>query len=344
MRVCIVVAFALSGTAHADDAPPALIVHVPPMTSRAGAPIELAAMLDAPAATLSVRWRPVIAVDPAARSWQDVAFERSSAGGWFAALPSPLGGVEYYIVGRSETGSEVAHFASSEAPHTVRVDPTMVDQLETLDRDRLRDRRNQIAIDVMGHDFGNRFDLDDRFVRAELGFTHRLLRTIHHVSFGFGSISGTTPVVSAAEDGRAQGKALRYGFGEIRIRAHRSIFIDARASLGVSHDGFDQGIRGVVTFGKPWRSSLSFGGELLRDLGASAWVRLQWDSARPFLMGASIVRTDLPGAVIDAAGLYLGYDVAYRLAERFTVRAQLSYGSRDGAAHFGGGLGTALDF
>jgi hypothetical protein len=61
-------------------------------------------------------------------------------------------------------------------------------------------------------------------------------------------------------------------------------------------------------------------------------------------MGASIVRTDLPGAVIDAAGLYLGYDIAYPIANRFTVRAQLSYGSRDGASHFGGGLGTALDF
>ena len=64
----------------------------------------------------------------------------------------------------------------------------------------------------------------------------------------------------------------------------------------------------------------------------------------PLLMGASIVRTDLPGALVDAAGLYIAYDVAYRLDPRFTVRAQLSYGARDGTAHLGGGLGTAVAF
>ena len=61
------------------------------------------------------------------------------------------------------------------------------------------------------------------------------------------------------------------------------------------------------------------------------------------LMGASIVRSDLPGAIVDPAGLYIAYDVAYQM-ERITVRAQLSYGARDGAAHAGGGLGTSVAF
>jgi hypothetical protein len=61
-------------------------------------------------------------------------------------------------------------------------------------------------------------------------------------------------------------------------------------------------------------------------------------------MGASVVRTDLPGVEVDVAGLYVAYDVAYRIADRFTLRAQLSYGARDGAAHVGGGLGTAVAF
>ena len=73
-------------------------------------------------------------------------------------------------------------------------------------------------------------------------------------------------------------------------------------------------------------------------------MRLQWDTAPPLLMGASIVRTDLPGAIIDPAGLYIAYDVAYQIADRFTMKAQVSYGARDGAAHFGGGLGTAVAF
>ena len=61
-------------------------------------------------------------------------------------------------------------------------------------------------------------------------------------------------------------------------------------------------------------------------------------------MGASVVRTDLPGTDIDSAGLYIAYDVSYRMADRFSLRAQLSYGARDGDSHWGGGLGSAVDF
>jgi hypothetical protein len=321
----------------------ALVVHLPPITAAPGEPIELEAMLDAPfAEALDVRWR---AIGEAA--WHDVTFERSSTGGWFASLPGTRGpGVEYYIRGRDAAGTEVSHFASAAHPHVVRVDPTLYDRLEKVDRERHMGRRDQVSLDVMGHNFGNRFELPDHFVRAELGFTHRLWRWLHHIQFGFGAISGKTPIVSAPEmaGGDAEARALRYGFGEVRLRAHPSVFIDLRASLGVSHEGFDQGVRGQVTFGKPWRACLQVGGEALGDNGASAWVRLQWDTAPPFLMGASVVRSDLPGAVIDSAGLYLVYDVSYTVAKQFTVKAQVSYGSRDGDANFGGGLGTAVDF
>jgi hypothetical protein len=361
LRTPLILALLLgSGTAAADDdAPPgpapvipgtppaasgarALVVHVPPITASPNEPIELSAMIDAPfAETLDVQWRVV-----GQASWQVAAFERSSAGGWYASIPGARhasGPVEYFIRGRDSAGAEIPHFASAAAPHVVRVDPSLIDRLEKLDRDRLHNHRNQVTLDVAGHNFGNRFDLPDRYTRGELGFTHRLWRVLHHISFGFGSIGGKTPLISA-EDGIAEAKALRYGYGEVRVRPHPSVFLDARASLGVSHEGFDQGIRGQVTFGKPWRSCVQVGGEFLGDVGGSAWVRLQWDTAPPFLMGASIVRTDLPGSAIDSAGLYLAYDVAYLIANTFTIKAQLSYGSRDGSANFGGGLGTGIEF
>lgn len=316
-----------------------LVVHVPPLTALPGAPIELSAMIDAPfAEALDVQWRAV-----GEASWREVPFERSSAGGWYASIPGSKTPVEYFIRGRDPAGVEVAHFASASSPHVVRVDPTLVDRLETLDRERLGDRRNQVMLDVTGHNFGNRFDLEDRFVRAELAYTHRLWRILHHISFGFGSIGGKTPRISAI-DGVVEVNNLRYGFGEVRLRPHPSVFLDARAALGVSHEGFDQGIRGQVTFGKPWRSCVQVGGELFGDLGGSAWVRLQWDTAPPFLMGAAIMRTDLPGSTIDSSGLYLAYDVQYLIANTFTVKAQLSYGSRDGRANVGGGLGTGIEF
>lgn len=327
------------GTTPPASGAHALVVHVPPLVADPGEPIELTAQIDAPyAETLDVQWRAV-----GEATWHESAFERSSAGGWFASIPGSKRPVEYFIRGRDAAGAEVAHFASAAAPHVVRVDPSVTDQLEALDRDRLDGHRNQIMLDVTGHNFGNRFELPDHYLRGELGFTHRMWRILHSVSFGFGSISGKTPVVSAV-DGTAEHKALRYGYGEIRVRPHPSVFLDARAALGVSTDGFEQGLRGQLTFGKPWRSCVQVGGEILGDVGGSAWVRLQWDTAPPFLMGASIVRTDLPGSTIDSAGLYLAYDVAYLISNAITVKAQVSYGSRDGAAHVGGGLGTGIDF
>lgn len=317
-----------------------LVLHVAPLAHEAGMPIELVAQIDAPfAETLAVRWRVL-----GASSWQDATFERSSAGGWFATLPAARGpGVEYFIVGRDAGGQEVAHFASASAPHVVHVVPSLEDRLEELDRTRLGDRMNQVAVTVMGHNFGNRYDHRDDFFRGELAYTRRLLRPLHHLSFGFGSIQGSTPSMDGPEATDVS-KGLRYGFGEARLRATPSVFFDVRGMLGASHEGFTAGIRGQVTLGKPWRSSLALGGELLGDVGPSVWVRLQWDTAPPFLMGASIVRTELPGSVITSSGLYLAYDAAYPIREWLSLRGQVTYGSRDGAAHFGGGIGTSIDF
>jgi len=335
----------LAGAGPAAAAPPpppprTLVVHVPPLTAAAGAPIELEAQIDAPfAEALAVRWRPV-----GEAAWREALFERSSAGGWFATLPPAVPpGVEYFIAGVDGAGATVAHFASEGAPHLVRVVPSLFDRLEALDRARQGGRRNEVALDVIGHDFGNRYGHTDRFLRGELVYTRRVARELHHVAFGFGAIQGRTPVEEAPTGGDVA-RRLRYGFGEARLRAHPSLFLDLRGTLGAGEDGFEGGIRGAVTFGKPWRSCVTVGGEYLGGIGPTGWVRLQWDTAPPLLMGASIVRTDLPGALIDPAGLYIAYDLLYRVLDRVAVRAQLSYGARDGAAHLGGGLGTAIDF
>lgn len=333
---------ATTSLAAADGGPPprSAVVHVPPIATVPGAPIELEAMIDAPfAEKLSVRWRAL-----GDGTWQDATFSRSSAGGWFASLPAAdVRGVEYYIRGIDGAGSEVAHFASETAPHVVRVDPTLVDRLEELDLQRLDGRRNEVAVEVTGHNFGNRYDKKDRFLRSEIVYSYKLLRQLHEIAFGFGTIAGNTPATEM-EDASSLRKEINYGFGQFRLRPHPSFFIDARFGLGVSHEDFAAHGRTVLTFGKPWRSCVQVGGEYMDDLGASGWVRLQWDTAPPLLMGASVVRTDLPGVAIDVAGLYIAYDVQYRVANQFAIRGQISYGARDGAANVGGGLGTALAF
>jgi hypothetical protein len=323
-------------------APRSLVIHVAPASTPANQPVELEAMIDAPfAEALTARWRAI--GDP---TWQDVTFERSSAGGWFASLPAARPpGLEYYIRGTDTNGGEVNHFASADSPHVVRVDPTLFDRLEEIDRERLAGHEDEIAIDVSGHNFGNRYGIPDRYLRGELTYTHRLLRQLHHIAFGFGAIQGKTPASDMTTvAGDYVNNGLRYGFGEVRVRVHPSVFLDLRVALGVSQKGFDQGVRSQITLGKPWRSNVSVGGEAMGDMGPTGWVRLQWDTAPPVLMGASIVRTDLPGVNVSAAGLFIGYDIAYRIAQRFTIRGQLSYGARDGASHLGGGIGTAIEF
>ena len=298
-------------------------------------------MLDAPLAeTLVVHWRRI-----GDRGWTDAALERSSAGGWYAEIPgSTAPGVEYYIAGTGSDGAEVAHFASAESPPVVRIDSTVSDRLESADRDRLGNHLDRVALDVDGHDFGNRYGELDRFIRAEASFTHHLGGPLYELTFGFGMIEGATPVYAAPTGQDHVVHGARYGFSGIRARLAESLFVDGRISMGVSHDGFSTGTSGAVTLGKPWRSNVSFGGEYMQDLGPSLFVRLQWDTAAPLLMAASVIRTDLPGALINENGVFIKYEVIYAAFARTTLRGSLSFGGRDGPAHFGAGLGASVAF
>ncbi len=319
----------------------ATVLHVPVAEATPGESVAIVAVIDGAWAepTLLARYR------SGGGQWRDAAFEQSSAGGWFATIPADAivpPGAEYYIVGAGNDG-EVAHFASAREPQPIRIEPTLMDRLEQLDDARLGDRRESVSFDVDGHDFGNRYGNTDAFLRAELRWTHRVSRTLHSVGFGFGSIWGRTPD-SNGIGGREEVALGRYGTAEVRLRAHPSVFVDGRLSLGVSDEGFLRGFGAAVFLGKPWRSNVSFGAEMLDDLGPTAFVRLQWDTAVPVLMGASIVRTDLPDAQVAANGLYIKYDVGYKVTPVFTAKAAVSYGSRDGAGRFGGGLGVQADF
>jgi hypothetical protein len=326
-----------------DGAARATVLHVPIAEATPNQPVEIIATIDGAWAepTLLARYR----TGAGDGQWHDAPFQQSSAGGWFATIPAQAiqpPGAEYYIIGATDKG-EVAHFASADAPQPIRIEPTIVDRLEQLDDTRLGGSRESVALDIDGHDFGNRYNRIDAFLRAELRWTHRVSRTLHSVGFGFGSIWGKTP----SNDGIAAMEQValgRYGIAEIRTRPHPSVFVDGKLMLGVSDEGFLRGFGTAVTFGKPWRSNVSVGADMMDDLGPSAYVRLQWDTATPVLMGASIVRTDLPDAQVSSNGLYIKYDLAYRVYPALTVRGGVSYGSRDGAGRFGGAVGVQTDF
>ena len=323
------------------DAARATVLHVPVAAATAEQPVELIAVVDAAWAEplLVARYR-----GAGATAWREVTFRHSSAGGWYAAIPADAvrpPGTEYYLVGRGPAG-ERAHFATEQAPQLVRVEPSTADRLEAIDHVRTDGRTETVSLDIDGHDFGNRYGNIDQFIRGELRWRHRVSRTLHSLGFAFGSISGQTPRTDPMLGSATH--AARYGAAEVGVRLHRSVYADARLILGVSHGGFMRGAGGSLTFGKPWRSNLSVAAEALDDLGPTVSVRLQWDTVPPMLMGASIVRTELPGALISSSGLYLKYDLAYQLEHGITLRGAVSYGARDGAGNFGGSLGVASSF
>lgn len=343
MRLAPALLILAASTAHAGEA--ATLLHVPPSTAEPDTAVELVAAIDG-------AWREGDLVARYRRrgeaAYADAPFRRSSAGGWYAEIPAEAvgrDGVEYYIAGSSGAG-EILHFASPDAPHAVTVVPHPLDQLAGLDRARHGGRADEVSFDVFAHRFGNRFDdsagLRDQFLRAEARWTHHWFRALYATGFGFGAIEGVTPSASAPDAMELEHEA-RYGFGEVRLRAHAAAFLDARVALGVSHDGFIGGFGATMILGRPWGTHVALGGEYLGDLGPSGFVRLQWDTAPPLLMSASVVRTDLPGARL-ADGVLVRYDLAYRVTRTTTARAAISAGARDGLPDLGAGLGAAVEF
>lgn len=334
---------AVPAATYARTAPSrATVTHLAPSSARAGHDIRLVAVVDHAwtETELVVRYRRY----RSGQKFDRVAFERSSAGGYYAVIPATAvrrPGVEYYIAGRTSDGHDVVHFASADEPHVVSVQPTLQESWQHAELDRLHGYRSRVNVRMFGHNFDNRDpDRRDYYLRGELEWTHRLLQTVYSISLGYGFIEGRTPSLDDPGDMRT---GARYGYGGLRFRLGKWGSARARAYLGVDREEFIVGVSGELTLGKWYQSSVNLGGEVLENQGSSLWVRLQWDTVAPFLMGAAVYKTDLPGAELSD-GAYIVYDIAYPMTERLTLRGSISFGSRDGPANFGGGLGTSFAF
>jgi hypothetical protein len=323
----------------------AAIRHVPPGEATEGVPLRLVASVDDAwtESALELRWRPLGSGAPFAA----LAFERSSAGGWFATIPGAAmvpPGIEYWIAGEAASGSgEVAHFASAAVPHAVRVELAPAQRWAEVERARVGGRASRLRARMAAASFGTA-EGPDWMMRGEVDWTHRLVKTLYSFSLGYGFIQGVTPEMRGAPDLPGLEHGARYGFGEIRWRLHELIWVDTGVLLGFSHDGLATGARANLTLGKEWRSCVQLGAEVIDGLGPSAWLRLQWDTVPPLLMGAEIRATDLPGARLDG-GMMLTYDVAIPIGRRVTLGAQVSYAARaQKVGSFGGGLSSAFEF
>jgi hypothetical protein len=340
MKRMIILLLALPHVASADVS---MVRHVPPAEAPPDEPLRLVASVDDAWAetALVLRWRPL---DGA--TYSAVPFERSSAGGWYATIPGPAmhaPGVAYYILGSSREGGEVVHFASADAPHVVRVEPTPEERWTQAERARLLGRTARVRARFQAASFGTD-DGDDWFARGEVDWTHRLVSTLYSFTLGYGFVQGVTPAMRGAAGMPGLENGARYGYGEVRWRAHESVWLDTGVMLGFSQDGFSAGTRANLTLGKEWRSCVQLGFEYLGGLGKSGWLRLQWDTVTPLLMGAEVRLTDLPGAVIPG-GVMLTVDAALPVGKRVTIGVQVTYAARSQTqGSFGGGLSTAFEF
>jgi hypothetical protein len=340
MTRLILLILALPTVASADVS---TVRHIPPSEATPDEPLRLVASVDDAWAetALLLRWRSVDA-----SAYQSVPFERSSAGGWYATIPAAsvrAPGLAYYITGSARGGGEVAHFASAAAPHVVRVEPTPEERWTQAERARLGNRTARVRARFQAASFGTD-DGDDWFARGEVDWTHRLVSTLYSFTLGYGFVQGVTPAMRGAVGMPGIENGARYGFGEVRWRAHESVWLDTGVMLGFSQDGFSAGTRANLTLGKEWRSCVQLGFEYLSGMGKSGWLRLQWDTVAPLLMGAEVRLTDLPGALLPG-GVMLTFDAALPVGKRVTIGAQVTYAARSQTqGAFGGGLSTAFEF
>lgn len=334
--------------AWAEDAaetakPGATVHHVPPLEAQAGELLELVAVVeDAWRETaLLARYRRMGDQGP----FREIPFERSSAGGYFAAIPASAmarPGIEYLIVGVRREGGEVEHFASAAWPHEVRVEPMTSTRWVEAERRRLEHRLSRLHMELEGDSFGTTYG-PDYFLRGEIDWTHRVVSALYSFSLGYGFLEGKVPDRLAA-GAVTQDVGLRYGFGQVRLRATHVVWLDGGVLIGFSQDDFASGVRGQIILGKEWRSCVTLGAEYLSDLGASGWLRLQWDTVAPLLMLAEVRTTNLPIGTGESAVL-VKYEAKYPLTPAITVGGNATFGARGHRpGSFGGGLSAAVDF
>lgn len=349
--ISVVLAIAASQPAvlRADEpaapAARALVRHIPPSEVEASTALRLVAQVDDAwtETSLLVRYRQA----GGQGVFAEIPFERSSTGGYYATIPAAdlrRPGVEYFIVGVLADGREVAHFASERWPHEVRIEPAASQRWIEAERARLAGRDARVRAWVEGMRFGN-VDGADHFFRGEIDWTSRLVTTLYSFTLGYGFIEGQTPVSRDADAmDPSVTHAARYGFAEVRLRLHRSVWLDGGVTMGVSHDGFATGIRGKAVLGKEWRSCVIVGGEFMQDMGSRVWLTLQWDTVPPFLMAATVSDTGFPESNIGR-GSSVSFDVTFPVSHRIGVTAQVSYASRsERPGSLGGGLGTSFEF
>jgi hypothetical protein len=335
----ILCASAASAASAADSPDAALVRHLPPSEALAGSELRLVAVIDDAWVEngLIARYRWV----GTGGDYQSAPFRRSSAGGYYAVIPAAAvkrPGLAYYIEGARAAHP---HFGSPDDPHVVRVEREESAWAEQ-ELHRLGNRRYSLRVDTHYQDFGGS-NGTDRYARGEIDWTYRLVTGLYSINLKFGFLEGDTPTGTGPDD-VIERRGYRYGYGGMRFRVRDSVWLDGRATIGMSDNGFAPGGGAQLILGDDWRTCVKLGAELSKALSYRAWITLQWDTVPGVLMSATAATTDEPRAEIDA-GSYVLYEVRYPASDTLSLIGKLSYGARGNRpGGLGGGLGTELTF
>lgn len=354
------VPLALILAAAAGPAQAGAVRHVPVAEAEAGRALTVPAKVERGfESTVTLHFRPALAA-----SWKTAEFQRQGEE-WAAVIPAGqmlAPGVDYFIDVRGPDGRPQAVFASQEMPHRITVRRSTGDVRRDRELARAAGRRSRFSTMAEWVDFGTRTyekdgmarDIPDRYYRVDASYTYLLLAyPLKAFRIGGLRLLGTSPEVVRGDGAECPGTLAECdveagfkvgGYAELRFAVQEGVEVDTRGTFMATKEGFNVGGRGELRFGVEDGSHVAMGGELLADVGSSAFFRLGWDTVPGIPMTATVEVLDYP-ADLRAAGVRLVYGLAHPFESGLRLGARVSYQARDelvGGA--GAGLTASMDF
>ena len=347
-------------TAGAPLARAGAVRHVPVAEAEAGAALTVPAAVERGfESTVTLHYRPVMR-----GGWKTAEFQRQGDD-WAAVIPASemlAPGVDYFIDVRGPGGGAQPVFASQAMPHRISVRRSAGDVRRDRELASAAGRRSRFATAAEWVDFGTRtYEKDgmeraiaDRYYRIDASYTYLLLAyPLKAFRIGGLRLLGTSPEVTRGDGEECPGSLADCdveagfkvgGYAELRFAVQEGVEVDARGTFMATKEGFNIGGRGELRFGVEDGSHVAMGGELLADVGSSAFFRLGWDTVPGLPMTATVEVLDYP-ADLRAAGVRLVYGVAHPFAGGFRLGGRVSYQARDELVGGpGAGLTASMDF
>lgn len=364
--VCLLVGFALASAsvdAHAeptsqkdklvDESPERTIVqHAPLLVAPAEATLTLRARFHPPGKLARAF---AIYRSEHTQGLRQAAFRRGERPDeWIAEIPGSdvVGQVlEYAIEGRAVDGSFVPLFATRDDLHRVQIQRSALDATESATLARLGGRRSVASGSFEFVSFGSRSassDLaafsasttvplgptPDRYVRSEVGYTYRMLRTVAEIGLRIGLVRGRSP-------GRENEVGLNYGAPHIRFRFGPAAHLEVSSLTSVTEVGFALGGGTSIHLGDPYGTKLVLGAESVQVFGSKVFSRLDLASSSGVVFSPIVEITNMPHAT--RAGVRLLFEASAPLGQGFSVAGRVGYQARDEVAG-GATLGLATSY